>query len=136
MWHALDHVTHAVSPQGQLLISIYNDQGTVSRMWTHIKRVYKLAPQPLKLLMPIPSFFYVWSVPLALDVVRGRPLASWRDHYDRGMSPWRDLIDRVGGIPSRWLRLKPSFVFAGRAASTCNIRRPAAVDAAATSSRS
>ncbi len=99
MWHALDHVTQAVAPNGQLLISIYNDQGTVSRAWTRIKRLYNLAPQPVKLLMLIPSFFYVWSIPLALDVVRGRPLASWRDDYDRGMSPWRDLVDWVGGYP-------------------------------------
>ena len=35
------------------------------------------------------------------DILRGRPFHTWRQYAERGrgMDPWRDLLDWVGGLP-------------------------------------
>jgi 2-polyprenyl-6-hydroxyphenyl methylase/3-demethylubiquinone-9 3-methyltransferase len=34
------------------------------------------------------------------DILRGKPFHTWRNYSSfRGMSPWRDVVDWVGGYP-------------------------------------
>lgn len=101
MWRALERAALAVAPGGLLFVAIYNDQGRASRTWTAVKRIYNRLPRALRFLILWPAFVRLWGPTLIRDLARGRPLASWR-HYGggaRGMSPWRDVVDWVGGYP-------------------------------------
>jgi len=100
MWQALQNVLLPLETGGLLFISIYNDQGRMSEFWTKIKRAYNTLPRRLKFLVLIPSFIPVYGMKMAGDILRGRPLFFWKnDGKSRGMSPWRDLVDWVGGYP-------------------------------------
>lgn len=102
MWQALANVTDLVSDRGQLFISIYNDQGRPSRRWTRIKRAYVASPRLLKLAILLPAAVRLWGPTMVRDAMRGNPLRTWKSYgtgNERGMHPWRDLIDWVGGYP-------------------------------------
>jgi 2-polyprenyl-3-methyl-5-hydroxy-6-metoxy-1,4-benzoquinol methylase len=100
MWRALAQAAEAVSPGGLLYIAIYNDQGLMSRVWKRIKFVYNWLPKPFRFIIVIPSFLAIKVPAFIRDLLTGKPFNSWRRHTaTRGMSPWRDLIDWVGGYP-------------------------------------
>jgi len=41
-----------------------------------------------------------WGITTLLDFYHLRPFASWRTyHRERGMSPWWDVVDWIGGWP-------------------------------------
>ena len=111
MWRAIDNTAARVAPGGRLFIAIYNDQGPASRYWSWIKRAYNRWPRPLALLVLGLAFIRLWLPTTIRDLLRGRPFDTWR-HYDnvRGMSPWRDVVDWVGGYPFEVAR--PEQVFA------------------------
>lgn len=47
-----------------------------------------------------PALVYLRGVTLLQDTFLGNPLRTWSDYKrDRGMSPWRDVADWVGGYP-------------------------------------
>jgi 2-polyprenyl-6-hydroxyphenyl methylase/3-demethylubiquinone-9 3-methyltransferase len=105
MWDAIAAACDRVTPGGKLFISIYNDQGGLSRAWWWVKRVYNALPRFLR-----PAYVVAVTLPMELrslagKTLRRRPrdyLATWRAEggYDaRGMSRWRDLVDWVGGYP-------------------------------------
>ncbi len=100
MWRALELAALPVAQGGQLAVAIYNDQGRASRFWRQYKLAYNRLPEvgrwPLLWLAAV----YFWSPRIALDAARGRPLAMFRPGQRvRGMSPWTDLVDWVGGYP-------------------------------------
>jgi 2-polyprenyl-6-hydroxyphenyl methylase/3-demethylubiquinone-9 3-methyltransferase len=101
MWDALDLVARRVGPQGALFIALYNDQGGPSRRWLKVKRAYNALPRGLRFLVLWPSFAALWAKTLAIETVRGYPGRGWREYArtSRGMSPWRDAVDWVGGLP-------------------------------------
>ncbi|MCB2188908.1 MAG: class I SAM-dependent methyltransferase [Deltaproteobacteria bacterium] len=100
LWAALANAAGLVAPSGTLFVAIYNDQGRASRVWTRVKRTYNQAPPALRQVILGASFLRLWGPTLARDLVRGHPLASWRNYRGvRGMSAWRDLVDWVGGYP-------------------------------------
>jgi SAM-dependent methyltransferase len=101
MWTALANAAPSVARGGKLFIAIYNDQGTASRRWTKVKRLYNQLPRGLRFLVVWPSFWVLNWRPLVKDFLRGRPFQSIRDYgkNQRGMSFWQDLIDWVGGYP-------------------------------------
>lgn len=101
MWKALELVVSLVKPEGgKLFISIYNDEGSMSRVWKLIKRAYCRAPSLLKPLILYPATLWLWGPTLILDMIRLKPFQSWRTYSEnRGMSPWRDVVDWVGGYP-------------------------------------
>lgn len=103
MWEALENVAALAAPEGQLFIAIYNDQGRESRIWKWIKRTYVKMPKPLKGAVLMPAFVRLWVPTLIRDSLRGQPLRSWRSYGKgpdaRGMDPWRDTVDWVGGYP-------------------------------------
>ena len=98
MWPALDNAARLVAPGGKLFIALYNDQGWPSRVWLAVKRLYNALPPALRFLVLWPAFARMWGPTLAKDMLRGAPRRTW-GAYARGMSPWRDVVDWVGGYP-------------------------------------
>ena len=94
-------VISLVKPEsGKLFIAIYNDQGGASRRWRLIKKAYSRTPSLLKPLILIPAGFMLWWRPVLAGMIKCRPFRTWlRSGSPRGMSPWRDLVDWVGGYP-------------------------------------
>jgi 2-polyprenyl-3-methyl-5-hydroxy-6-metoxy-1,4-benzoquinol methylase len=101
MWRAVDLVARRVGPGGMLFIALYNDQGGASRRWLRVKRAYNALPAPLRFLVLWPSFVALWAKTFAIETLRGYPGRGWREYAStgRGMSPWRDVVDWVGGLP-------------------------------------
>lgn len=100
MWEALNVVTKLVVPRGKLFLALYNDQGILSKIWHIIKRVYCFLPKPFKPVILIPLTILMWGPITLSDVIKFKPLHSWRAYcQNRGMSPFRDMIDWVGGYP-------------------------------------
>ena len=102
MWEGLANVDGLVAEDGLLVVAIYNDQGRSSRFWRWVKQVYNKAPPAIRWLVLAPAFVRLWGPTLVRDIVRGRPLHSWRCYAQesvRGMSPWHDFVDWVGGLP-------------------------------------
>ncbi|MEO8378946.1 MAG: methyltransferase [Acidobacteriota bacterium] len=100
MWQALENVAACVKSEGQLFIAIYNDQGWMSRVWRRVKRLYNRLPGNTKLLLTVPYFLLYWGLKWIVDLTRFKPSHSWRTYRsNRGMSPWHDVVDWVGGYP-------------------------------------
>jgi SAM-dependent methyltransferase len=100
MWLALEHAGRLVDQGGKLFIAIYNDQGTASRRWHWVKRTYNRLPKGLRPPMLWASFAQLYWRPIVKNVVLLRPSQTFRAYSSaRGMSPWRDLVDWVGGYP-------------------------------------
>lgn len=92
MWSALENVSELVAPGGALFIALYNDQGSVSRYWHSVKRVYVRRPALRAPMIAVHTIY-----PFFPAFVRrwfrsgGKP--------GRGMSFTHDLIDWLGGLP-------------------------------------
>jgi 2-polyprenyl-6-hydroxyphenyl methylase/3-demethylubiquinone-9 3-methyltransferase len=100
MWQALDDVSSCVAAGGLLVIAIYNDQGRASRAWTLVKRAYNRLHPALRFPIVWSAAAWLWGPAMLRDVFTLHPFATWRNyHRTRGMSPWRDVIDWVGGYP-------------------------------------
>lgn len=113
MWQALDNIQYLVKPTGKLVVSIYNDQGRASRFWLKVKRAYNRLPKGFRWVVLWPVFLRQWGPTLFRDLVRGAPLRSWKE-YDigcRGMDPWRNLVDWVGGYPFEVAKPEEIFEF-------------------------
>ncbi len=98
MWQALEHVAGLVGSEGMLFISIYNDQGLLSKLWKRVKALYNSGAiaRTFVLLVFIP-FFALRA--LTLDLMRlQNPFNRYRQ-YGRGMSPIYDWVDWLGGYP-------------------------------------
>lgn len=99
MWPALDNVSRLVADGGKLFVSIYNDQGSRSRRWLHLKKIYNRSGL-LKTPIAGGTAVMLWWRSWVKDALRLRPFASWRAvREQRGMSAWRDVVDWVGGYP-------------------------------------
>ena len=100
MWQALENSQLPVATGGRLFISIYNDQGRASQYWRIIKRTYNRLPNRLRFLVLWPAFIRLWGRTMVRDVIHGVPFQTWSNYQSsRGMSPWRDVVDWVGGYP-------------------------------------
>lgn len=102
MWSALANVGELVAQDGRLAVAIYNDQGRASHRWLAVKQAYNRLPAALRWLVLAPCWVRLWGPTMLRDALRGDPLGSWRRYAAesiRGMSPWHDLVDWVGGLP-------------------------------------
>jgi 2-polyprenyl-6-hydroxyphenyl methylase/3-demethylubiquinone-9 3-methyltransferase len=101
LWTAMDLAAQRVKPGGSLFIAIYNDQGPASRRWLAVKTLYNRLPASLRFLVVLPAFAVLWGPRFAIETVRLHPGRAWRAYAktSRGMSPWRDVVDWVGGLP-------------------------------------
>ncbi len=103
MWEALDNVSQAVSPGGQLFIAIYNDVGWRSVMWRGIKFCYNKLPRflrkPFVLSVLIPGQMKALMESIVKLQLR-QYVSSWTQYgKHRGMSRWHDAVDWIGGYP-------------------------------------
>ncbi|MEK7405624.1 MAG: class I SAM-dependent methyltransferase [Acidobacteriota bacterium] len=112
MWEALENMAPLVAGGGRLFLAIYNDQGKASRRWLAVKKAYNRLPPRLRFLVTWPGLVYFWWRPAVKDLLKGRPGRSWAAYKkNRGMSPWRDLVDWVGGYPFEVARPEQIFEF-------------------------
>lgn len=103
MWTALGNVAESVRDGGSLFIALYNDQGGASRRWLRIKRFYNASPAAVRFATVLTVGAY-WELRGAVGrltrLENPLPFETWRrKKRDRGMSPWYDLVDWVGGYP-------------------------------------
>lgn len=100
MWRALHHASLPVKSGGLLFISIYNDQGSRSKVWLRVKRLYNSGPagKAVATAVYIPYFAAGGFVK---DLLRLRnPLHSYHNYKkQRGMSKVHDWFDWIGGYP-------------------------------------
>jgi len=100
LYVAFENVANLVANGGHLFISIYNDQGGASNRWKWLKKTYNNSNIFIKYLIIFYTFIKQWWKDLFLDTLKGRPLLSLKNYkQNRGMSPYYDLIDWVGGYP-------------------------------------
>jgi len=100
MFKAFENIAAAAADNGLLFIAIYNDQGKASIRWRYIKKIYNKTPDFLKFAVLIPVFFRIWFLTILRDFIKFRPFKTWLEYSkNRGMSPWRDTIDWIGGYP-------------------------------------
>lgn len=125
MWSAMADVVELVRPGGSLFISIYNDQGFASRIWTEIKRRYNdgSPTERQALVLAARSYFRLrdeagWLLALSFHAlavgiygVRNRPPRPSQAKRVRGMSRSHDLVDWVGGYPFEVAKPEEVFTF-------------------------
>lgn len=104
MWSALENVVTAVAPSGQLFISIYNDQGWISRYWLFVKKMYVQHSQ-LRWLLVLLHAPYLFGLRWLVRLLSGQGKLS------RGMNLWHDMVDWVGGYPFEVARPEELFHF-------------------------
>jgi 2-polyprenyl-6-hydroxyphenyl methylase/3-demethylubiquinone-9 3-methyltransferase len=89
---AFENVTPMVAPGGQLFIAIYNDQGSISKYWLVVKKIYNKNFFTRCVVVAIHAPYLIaarWTV----------RLVTGRRSIDRGMSLWFDMLDWLGGFP-------------------------------------
>jgi 2-polyprenyl-6-hydroxyphenyl methylase/3-demethylubiquinone-9 3-methyltransferase len=100
MWRAIENAMVCVAPRGLFAIAIYNDQGGTSRRWRAVKRFYNRLPRALQPPLVAACLPIQWWKDILEGTLRGRPLRAWHAYArERGMSPWHDMVDWVGGYP-------------------------------------
>jgi 2-polyprenyl-6-hydroxyphenyl methylase/3-demethylubiquinone-9 3-methyltransferase len=100
MWEAISNAADCVAAKGRFFVSIYNDQGATSKRWLQIKQIYNKSPSALRFFVLAPCLVRLWGPTTIRDFFRLRPFASWLAYSSqRGMSPWEDVVDWVGGYP-------------------------------------
>ncbi len=109
---ALENAAAFVKPDGLLCLSIYNDQGWPSDIWKFIKKTYNHMPGILRWAVLLPCFVRLRGPMLIKGLLKGHPLRYWKEYSsDRGMSPWHDVVDWVGGWPFEVARPEEIFDF-------------------------
>lgn len=101
-----------VKPGGYICVALYNDQGRASRTWLKIKKLYNELPEMLRPALISLCCLRLWGPTTLRDMLRGKPFETWREYANvsiRGMSPWHDMVDWVGGLPFEVA--KPEVVF-------------------------
>jgi 2-polyprenyl-3-methyl-5-hydroxy-6-metoxy-1,4-benzoquinol methylase len=92
MWRAMDNITPLVKEGGYLFLALYNDQRWLSRYWKRVKRLYNrgVLGKMAVILTHAPYFLFRHAIKYLLVHSRNNK---------RGMDPWRDIIDWLGGYP-------------------------------------
>jgi 2-polyprenyl-3-methyl-5-hydroxy-6-metoxy-1,4-benzoquinol methylase len=99
MWTAVGNATQRVREGGTFFIAIYNDEGGPTERWKRLKQLYNRTSGVRPLLLAY-GLWRFWGRTIIREFITGRPLASWRAYItSRGMSPWHDLVDWMGGWP-------------------------------------
>jgi 2-polyprenyl-6-hydroxyphenyl methylase/3-demethylubiquinone-9 3-methyltransferase len=100
LWLAVENAAACVRDNGRFYLAVYNDQGGTSRRWLVVKKLYQKLPASLRVVLVGACAPILWWKDMVRDLLRGRPLATWLNYAkERGMSPWHDLVDWVGGYP-------------------------------------
>lgn len=102
MWKAITNAQSLVNETGKFFIAIYNDQGGTSVRWRAVKKAYCATSGPLRQMILLGSYMRLWGPTIVRDILKGKPGASIKSYGQgngRGMEPWRDVVDWVGGYP-------------------------------------
>lgn len=100
LWRAMTNAVDHVKPGGRFFVAIYNDQGGTSHRWRAVKRLYHRLPAAIRPLLVAACVPVQWWKDVLKGALRGRPFEAWRNYAkERGMSPWYDMVDWVGGYP-------------------------------------
>ena len=100
MWQAIQNAEALVAPGGLFAIALYNDQGVRSRAWHSVKKTYNRSPAAARGILLAGSAAILWGPATLKGLTRADPFRWWRNYQSmRGMSPWHDLVDWVGGYP-------------------------------------
>lgn len=101
MARAFELAAARVAPGGLLALAIYNDQGRRSRGWARVKRAYVNGGRATRAALLAGGAIRLWGPTVARDLLaHADPTRSWRAYRrDRGMSPWHDIVDWIGGWP-------------------------------------
>lgn len=114
MYKAFENICCLVKPQGSLFISIYNDQGGKSKRWAWIKEKYNRSGFIWKFILYCYTLYMQWHITFIKDFLKtGNPLKTWYAYgsSNRGMSPYYDIIDWVGGYPFEVAKPEQVFEF-------------------------
>jgi len=113
MWRALEHAALPVPIGGKLFIAIYNDAGLASVIWLQVKKTYCRVPEWLRVPYLLVVAAYIEGKAVLGDLLRKKaPWDHWIEYYrSRGMSPWHDIRDWVGGYPYEFAKAEELFDF-------------------------
>lgn len=103
MWEAINNASSLVSEKGKLFISIYNDQGIISKYWLLVKKLYN-NNMFLKLVMVMLHWPYLYLMRRLIRMLRRVPV-------ERGMLLWYDMLDWLGGLPFEVAKPEQIFSF-------------------------
>lgn len=92
MYDAFANAVTATAPGSKLFVAIYNDQGAISKYWLWVKRKYNRSK-----LMRVALIG--WHAPYLIGLRWLARALTGRLALQRGMSPWPDMIDWLGGYP-------------------------------------
>jgi 2-polyprenyl-6-hydroxyphenyl methylase/3-demethylubiquinone-9 3-methyltransferase len=88
---------------GRLALALYNDQGTWSRRWLKLKRLYNALPSALRLPYAVIVMGARELSPFFWLTIKGKPHVYFRRYFEpsgpRGMNYWTDMVDWIGGYP-------------------------------------
>ncbi len=100
MWAALGGAATLVAPAGLLFVSIYNDQGPISRGWRVVKSIYNRSTLGKAAVLGV-FVPYFAGRGILVDLVRlENPMRRYTEYYrSRGMSILHDWRDWLGGYP-------------------------------------
>jgi 2-polyprenyl-6-hydroxyphenyl methylase/3-demethylubiquinone-9 3-methyltransferase len=114
MRQAMGNIVQCVKNRGKLYLAIYNDQGRTSKRWLCLKKAYNRLPRYLRWIILIPTLVRLWGPTSMRDLLNGKPFYTWRNYANfglRGMNPWRDIVDWVGGLPFEVAKPEEIFSF-------------------------
>jgi len=108
MWKSFDLVT--IPAAHTLMVAVYNDEGRKSRLWLILKKLYSKSPLPVRKLLEITTFMLTWGK--AFVFKPRKTYQNWASYSaQRGMSPWRDVVDWAGGYPCEFANAGDVFTF-------------------------
>lgn len=112
MWKALGNVAPLVNSGGRLFISIYNDQGYLSKGWKLVKSTYNRGTAGRYLVSAIFVPYFALRG-LATDLLfRRNPIKGYAEYKkSRGMSRVHDWFDWLGGYPFEVAKPEEVFEF-------------------------
>lgn len=112
MWQALGNVVPLVRPGGRLFVSVYNDPGPSTEVWTSVKRLYNRSGTAGRtLLLAAGAGWYGATGALRRLAPRRAQRTNTAASPGRGMTRWVDLVDWVGGFPYEAARPEEVFDF-------------------------
>jgi 2-polyprenyl-3-methyl-5-hydroxy-6-metoxy-1,4-benzoquinol methylase len=125
LWTAAELIVPLVKADGgKIFIAIYNDQGRKSKAWRVVKKTYCQLPVILKPLVLYPVGLIILGPGILRDFIKLKPFDTLRKYYlRRGMSPWRDIVDWVGGYPYEVAKPEEVFdFFRNRGCALCRLK--------------
>ena len=136
MWQALENVISLVAPGGKLFIAIYNDQGTISRRWTAVKKVYNRTPALRFPISFLTAVHFLWR-PMLKDILKAAPgPSSPAIVIGAACRTGATLSTGWEATPLKWLSPSKSSTSIGTTAFGFVISKPAAEPWAVTNSSS